>query len=306
MPESLISIGNSCFYNCSSLSSITIPNGVTKIGNSAFRDCISINLKIPSSLINIGELCFYGCSRLSTITIPEGVKEICYGTFEGCKLETVYTKNPSTIFGGAFSDRTLKHAMLYIPVGTWREAIYDGDWYQFNNIREITTEKQSLAPSRAYTMMNIQTSEYAVSNQAGNEVEIAHAFYCIDEEDPNSSWRIIDDAQGISIMNFGSKKYLSVAADGALSLSSSRVVLAITDNENGMTINDGSQEWVFVTNNSVAAIDNPTSVEMPVADDTDVHAKSYYSLDGKQLAQPQKGINILKGKDGGARKLIVK
>ena len=227
---------------------------------------------------SIGGSAFYRCSGLTSIDIPSSVTSIRIDAFYGCRLETVYAKNPSTKLERAFSDRTFQHAMLYTPVGTWREAIYEGDWYQFNNIREITLDKQSLAPARAYTMMNVQTSEYAVYNQAGNEVEIAHAFYSIDEDDPNSSWQIINDAQGFSIMNIGSKKYLSVAAGGAMSLSSSRVALNVTDTENGMTINDGSQEWVFVTNNSMAAIDNPTSVELRVADDADVSAKSYYLL----------------------------
>ena len=307
IPESLTSIGEYCFSDCSSLSSINIPDGVTYIGHAAFIDCNNVDsINIPGSLMRISNYCFYGCSGLKSITIPESVTSIDYGAFDGCKLETVFAKNPSTQLESAFSVRTFQHAMLYIPEGTWREAIYGGDWYQFNNIREITSTKQSLVPSRAYTMMNIQTSEYAVYNQAGNEVEIAHAFYSIDEEDPNSCWQIIDDARGVSIMNIGSQKYLSVAAGGALSLSSNRVALDVTDTENGMTINDGSQEWVFVTNNSVAAIDNPTSVELRVADDTDVSAKGYYSIDGKQLSEPQRGLNLLQNKNGRVKKVLVK
>ena len=37
---SVTSIGNSAFWNCSSLTSVTIPNSVTSIGNYAFYNCI--------------------------------------------------------------------------------------------------------------------------------------------------------------------------------------------------------------------------------------------------------------------------
>ena len=37
---SIIRIGSSAFRSCSSLSSITIPEGVTSIGDGAFSDCI--------------------------------------------------------------------------------------------------------------------------------------------------------------------------------------------------------------------------------------------------------------------------
>ena len=39
---SVTEIGNSAFYNCSSLTSITIPNSVITIGNYVFRDCSSL------------------------------------------------------------------------------------------------------------------------------------------------------------------------------------------------------------------------------------------------------------------------
>ena len=37
---SVTSLGDYCFYRCSSLTSITIPNSVTSLEKSCFRDCI--------------------------------------------------------------------------------------------------------------------------------------------------------------------------------------------------------------------------------------------------------------------------
>ena len=37
---SVTSLGNYCFYDCTGLTSITIPNSVTSLGNECFRGCI--------------------------------------------------------------------------------------------------------------------------------------------------------------------------------------------------------------------------------------------------------------------------
>ena len=53
------SIGNSAFYNCSGLTSITIPNSVTSIGMLAFFGCSSLtSIVIPDSVTVIGSSAF--------------------------------------------------------------------------------------------------------------------------------------------------------------------------------------------------------------------------------------------------------
>ena len=63
-------IGDSAFRNCTSLSSIEIPNSVTRIGIDAFRDCTSLSsIEIPNSVTRIDSQAFLGCSGLTSITM---------------------------------------------------------------------------------------------------------------------------------------------------------------------------------------------------------------------------------------------
>ena len=56
------SIGNYAFYDCSGLTSITIPNSLTGIGESAFEDCNSLtSITIPAKVKSIGDYAFSGC-----------------------------------------------------------------------------------------------------------------------------------------------------------------------------------------------------------------------------------------------------
>ena len=56
------------FYNCRSLTSITIPDNVTSIGYEAFSNCSGLtSITIPDGVTSIGEWAFSGCSSLTSV-----------------------------------------------------------------------------------------------------------------------------------------------------------------------------------------------------------------------------------------------
>ena len=79
------SINNQAFYDCYTLTNISIPDGVTSIPYSAFYNCHSLaSISIPDGVTFIGVNAFYGCESLTSISIPDGVTSIEWGTFRDC------------------------------------------------------------------------------------------------------------------------------------------------------------------------------------------------------------------------------
>ena len=101
IPNSVTSIGESAFSGCSGLTSVTIPNSVTSIGESAFYSCDGLkSVTIGNSVTSIGESAFYSCDSLTSITIPNSVTSIGERAFEGCRgLTSVTIPNSVTSIG---------------------------------------------------------------------------------------------------------------------------------------------------------------------------------------------------------------
>jgi hypothetical protein len=95
------SIGAGAFYNCTSLTMISIGNSVTNIGNSAFEYCTSLtSITFGNSETSIGQSAFEYCTSLINVTIPTNVTSIGSAAFTSCtSLTNVRIGNSVTIIG---------------------------------------------------------------------------------------------------------------------------------------------------------------------------------------------------------------
>ena len=106
LPSGITSIGWEAFSGCSGLTSLSLPSGITSMGNEAFSGCSGLtSLSLPSGLTSIGYNAFSGCSGLTSLSLPSGLTSIDFNAFSGCSgLTSLSLPSGLTSIGvGAFS-----------------------------------------------------------------------------------------------------------------------------------------------------------------------------------------------------------
>jgi hypothetical protein len=106
MPNSLTNIRSSAFYNCISLTNVTIGSGVTTIGSHAFAYSRVTSVTIPKSVTKIGANAFDSCTQLTNVIIGTGVTNIAIATFANCfgLISVTIPNNVTTIGDSAFAN----------------------------------------------------------------------------------------------------------------------------------------------------------------------------------------------------------
>ena len=126
LPSGVTEIGNAAFEGCSGLASLTLPSGVTKIGDNAFCDCSGLtSLTLPSDVTEIGNAAFEGCSGLASLTLPSGVTKIGYSAFLRCSgLTSLTLPSGVTEIGNAAFEGCSGLTSLTLPSGVAKIGDY--------------------------------------------------------------------------------------------------------------------------------------------------------------------------------------
>lgn len=107
MPNGLTTIGEGAFRYCTNLEKADIPDSVKHIGNGAFEKCTKLkDTKVPKNLAYMGDSAF-SSTGITSVTIPDSVTDIVYGAFENCtNLSEINMPNELVHIGGHAFDNT--------------------------------------------------------------------------------------------------------------------------------------------------------------------------------------------------------
>ena len=122
------SIGDYAFWNCGSLTSVTIPNTVTTIGDGAFEYCgMMTTLMIGNGVTNIGDGAFGYCASLDSVTIPGGVTSIGSEAFGSCNFlfSVFFAGNAPENDGSAFTNNNMVTVYYLFGTSGW-SSTYGG------------------------------------------------------------------------------------------------------------------------------------------------------------------------------------
>ena len=274
-------IGDFAFLDCSGLTSLTLPSGVTKIGSCAFDGCSGLtSLTLPSGLTWIDSSAFSGCIGLISLTLPSGVTVIGSYAFSGCSGLTSLTLPSGLTWIGSYAFRgCIGLTSLTLPSGLARIA--DDAFSGCIGLTSLTlpsgvTEIGSCAfdGCSGLTSLTLPSGVAEIGSCAFRDCSGLTSIYVYAEKLPNMENDVFDGCDA--------KKCTVYVPKG--------------------TYDDyWLSEFGYFEN--IVEFD-PTGINNVITSN-DAKELYRYSVNGQSLSAPAKGLNIVKYSDGSVKKVVV-
>ena len=258
LPSGLTEIGVGAFEACSGLTSITLPSGVTSIGECAFIYCRGLtSITLPSGVTKIGNDAFEACSGLTSLTLPSGLTEIGHGAFQDCSgLTSLTLPSGVTEIGDLTFTACSGLTSLTLPSGV--TSIGDYAFYACSGLTSIT----------------LPSGLTSIGDDAFQYCSGLTSIYVYTEKLPKMGSSVFGDCDA--------KKCTVYVPKG--------------------TYDDyWLSEFGYFEN--IVEFD-PTGINNVITSN-DAKELSRYSVNGQRLSAPTKGLNIVKYSDGSVKKVAV-
>ncbi len=281
------SIGKAAFGYCGNIISITLPTCLTTIGASAFEGCNNLtSIEIPNSVTTINNSAFRSCTTLKKITIPNSVSFIGEAAFYECRalssvtIEYGLTSISDYCFAFCSSLSTINLPNSLVSIG-------NNAFFNCTNLLSCTMPN-NVKTIGSYAFYGCKHMKSFVIGNGCNYIDYSvfgdcfylDDVYCYADVVPNTH----DAVFGFSYVGYATLHVPSAALQAyksSITWSKFGKIVALTNSDPKPT------KIISIGNVERSAIEN-------------------YSIDGKHLYTPFKGISIVKMNDGTIRKIMIK
>ena len=336
IPSSVTSIGQKAFYDCTGLTSVTIPSSVTSIGQKAFYNCSCTSIKvsvvdmatfcnnqvigqiesvinlpvtlidsegnvitgyvIPEGVETIGADAFRRCTGLNSVTILEGVTSIGSSAFWGCTALTTVTipSSVTSIDVAAFEGCLGLKKVIVSDIAAWcgiSFVLFSSNPLHFAHhlySDKYTEIKGLVIPSgvtsigydafdgcTGLTSVTIPSSVTSIGDHAFSGNNNLTTVISLREE----PFSIPDDT-------FSQDVFMN--ADLFIPVGTMDKYKSKAGWKNFLWMQEGTPSGISTTASEMDA------------------EKDRYTIDGKRITEPSRGLNIIRMSDGTTKKFIVK
>ncbi|MBE6131094.1 MAG: hypothetical protein E7183_05175 [Erysipelotrichaceae bacterium] len=284
LPDTINSIGDSAFENCSSLQSVTWSPNLVTIGASAFKGCTNLDeVIIPNTVTNIDSYAFEGCTNLESVTLSNSLYAIGIGAFKGCtNLEEIeIPASVQHVDSSAFENCTnltsviVKRAVTGIT--NLGSNVFDG----CSTSLQIVVPQDRVAEYKNKVYWSSYRSKIIPDNSSYSEIEL----YCLIDEDDSVT------------LNAGYNKLYKLVVE------CTRSYKFVTDASSKIIVYNSDMTVAYSGNNSLPAYLNKGSYYLSIEHSTvttsgtiKINYEPAYNPDGIAIAyNSSNGTNIASG-----------
>ena len=269
--EEVTSVGDYAFYR-GNMKSVKMSDNLIRIGNYAFWQCYGLtSIEFSNNLTYIGKWAFANCMKLLSVTIPQSVKCVDLVAFWGCHELTRVVINSNDVV--ARDDE-----QFYTLTSCFGQQVKE--YVLGEDVKKIAYI--ALKESEKLTSITISSNLTCVDDSAFHKCSALADVYLYAEQVPETGKDVFVDS------NYKNAT-LHVPANAVEAYRNAEQwknfgsIVSLTDEDPKPTTD------IMAT----TATQQPSIVER-------------YTIDGKRINQPQRGLNIIKMSDGTTKKVIVR
>ena len=258
LPAGITSISDCAFEGCSGLTSLTLPAGITSIGCRAFSYCSGLtSLTLPAGITSIGSRAFADCSGLTSLTLPAGITSISDCAFYECS---------------GLTSLTLPDGITSINYGTFWSC---SGLTSINIPASVTKiEYSAFRGCSGLTSLNLPAGITSISDCA------------------------FEGCSGLTSIYVYAEKVPGIGSYAFKGCDAKKCTVYVPKGTYGDYRSSDFGYFENIVEFDATGIDKTTT-------STDVEEVSRYSVNGQRLVGPTKGLNIVKYSDGSVKKVSV-